>query len=618
MATLLILALPPVNKNIYAQDTYTAQEKEVIIQNAVTLESITTDSTDIKMLAGKVVLLQGDVIFECDSAVVFYRNNTFDAFGHIHINQHDTLHIYGNEFSYSGDDRIAIMKGDVLLEDCSAKAKSDRLDYYLNQDLAILLDNVHITDQKVKVETDSLRYFTKTKRAYLFGKNKYTGEDGNVLESSVMEYDFLTQSGNYEGRGRIINDNTIIESDKAIFDEVQKKTVFLGNVAINDPDYQLITPHLTYYTETEKAFFEGETRIDKDSTIIKSNTGWYDKKNKIISLGGGAVVLSKEQNIKADSIYFDDAKGMGYCFSNVEIEDTLNKSLITSHYIHFISNTDYMLATENPLLRNVSREGDTLYLLADTLTSTGDGKKSPRKINAYANVWMHRPDFQGLCDSLYYSSADSMFRFFRKPVLWLDSTQLSADTIFFHVPHNKPESIRLLENAMVISWLEQDVFNQLKGRYIQGLFAQNKIRQMNVDSLAESIYFAQDKNKAYLGANRSLSASMQINFKEGKAEKVKFYDHPKAEFTPMRQVNITGFRLLGFRWLQELRPLGLTDMKTKRKEKRNAILFLEPDPTLEPLDKAKEAPALPLVPEAGTKDSDNPIKNGKLKMGGGG
>ncbi len=540
--------------------------KEVIIQNTEVLESITTDSMDVKMLSGNVVLIQGDVIFECDSAVVFFLTNNFDAYGNIHINQNDTLNIYGDKCNYQGNARKAKMIGNVVLEDCSARATSKRLDYFLDEDLAILTDKVFITDQKVKVYTDSLRYTTDQKKANLYGKNKYIGEDGNVMESRVMAYDFLTQQGNYDQRGTIKNGNTIIESNKGQFFEAEKKAFFQGDVVINDPDYKLKTESLEYFTELDKAFFSGPTRIDRDSTIIKTNQGWYDKKNEIVILSQGAEVYSKEQTVLADSIYFDDAAGKGFCYRKVSLEDTLNKTLITGEYVEFERATDYILATDHPILRNVSGDGDTLFMMADTLVSIGNGKEKPRKLNAYNDVWMWRPDFQGVCDSLYYSSEDSLFRFFRSPILWMDSTQLRADTVLLHAPNNKPKNIKLRENSFVVNWIESMIYNQLKGKTIDGFFKDNKLHKMQIDTMAQSIYYAQDDAKKYIGANKSSSASIHILFNNGKAERVKFLTAPKAEFVPMGKINPETNKLEGFSWLIDMRPLSLADMKYKRSQ----------------------------------------------------
>ena len=50
--------------------------------------------TELQILSGNVRLRQGKTIFSCDSCVINNRMKTFDAFGHVHINDTDTTHIY--------------------------------------------------------------------------------------------------------------------------------------------------------------------------------------------------------------------------------------------------------------------------------------------------------------------------------------------------------------------------------------------------------------------------------------------------------------------------------------------------------------------------------------------
>ena len=54
----------------------------------------TDDSTQLQILAGNVALKQGTTFFYSDSCVINNRNNTFEAWGRVHINDADTTNIY--------------------------------------------------------------------------------------------------------------------------------------------------------------------------------------------------------------------------------------------------------------------------------------------------------------------------------------------------------------------------------------------------------------------------------------------------------------------------------------------------------------------------------------------
>ena len=58
-------------------------------------------------LVGDVKIQHEDILMWCDTAYTFTGTNRVDAFGHVHINQGDTLHLYANKIFYDGDKSFA-------------------------------------------------------------------------------------------------------------------------------------------------------------------------------------------------------------------------------------------------------------------------------------------------------------------------------------------------------------------------------------------------------------------------------------------------------------------------------------------------------------------------------
>src|SRR5450432_3218529 len=71
------------------------------------------DSTQLQILAGNVKLKQGTSLFWCDSCVINNNTNTFEAWGHVHINDADTANIYASHLHYLIDKKIADLDGGV-------------------------------------------------------------------------------------------------------------------------------------------------------------------------------------------------------------------------------------------------------------------------------------------------------------------------------------------------------------------------------------------------------------------------------------------------------------------------------------------------------------------------
>jgi hypothetical protein len=164
-----------------------------------------------------------------------------------------------------------------------------------------------------------------------------------------------------------------------------------------------------------------------------------------------------------------------------------------------------------------------------------------------------------VADSMFYSEADSIFKLYIKPILWMDSTQITGDSIYLYNKNKGIERIDIFNNSFIIRLQDIDVYNQIKGKYIQAYIHDKKINLVNVDGSAESIYFIKDKD-AYNGANKSVSGFINVFFKDGDVNRIKLTGSPEAEFTPMKKINLSTFRLNNFQWNGTLQPKSKYDV----------------------------------------------------------
>jgi hypothetical protein len=139
-------------------------------------------------------------------------------------------------------------------------------------------------------------------------------------------------------------------------------------------------------------------------------------------------------------------------------------------------------------------------------------------------------------------------------VLWIDSNQLSADTINIFTKQNKMDKLELLQKSLVIERLKRKLFNQIAGKKTIGYFKDNELDKMYVEGNAESVYYSVDSKKAFTGVNRSNTGRMRFEFKEGKMDKIFFYEQPDATFYPMRHLDFKKINLKSFKWLGNLKP----------------------------------------------------------------
>ena len=69
-----------------------------------------------QLLRGNVRFKHANALMRCDSAYLF-EDERVDAFGHVTIDQGDTLHVDADRLKYNGRERMARLEGNVRLRD---------------------------------------------------------------------------------------------------------------------------------------------------------------------------------------------------------------------------------------------------------------------------------------------------------------------------------------------------------------------------------------------------------------------------------------------------------------------------------------------------------------------
>jgi lipopolysaccharide export system protein LptA len=550
-------------------NTTTAQDSIRIVEilpGARKLEILKLDdSTTLQILAGTVRLKQGATYFYCDSCVINNRTNIFEAFGNVHINDADTANVYSDYLRYLQDKKIAYLKG-----------------------------NVKLTDGK------------------------------GTLTTPELEYDVNTKIGIYTKGGRVVNKKTILTSQEGYYYTDLKDVYFKKDVFLNDPAYTIKTDSLLYNTQTETARFIAYTYIkDSSGRTVETSAGYYDLKRKKAEFGSRPIIVDKERRITADSIAFDDSSGLSHAKGNAVIVDTVQKTTIIAGEIFRNDKLETVLAIKKPLMI-IKQDNDSIFITADTLftakltdlyavkdsvkrdtlkpvtkdtikqiikdtaesvardtlkrvtrdtlkivhtidlnkkDSTGKKDSTNRYIEAYRNVRIFSDSLQAVCDSMFYSLKDSIFRLFYDPVVWSkDKNQITGDTIYLHTKNKKAEKLRVINNSMVVNELDPGVYNQVWSNRMDGYFVDGNIDSIRAKGEAKCIYFIQDEDSAYTAINDSKSDLMDVYFKEKELTKVVFRSAVSGTIWPIRQKDPASMRLPSFRWLNDRRPKSKAEM----------------------------------------------------------
>jgi len=511
------------NEQQYADST---QPVEILNAKRLDFKKI-DEQTEIQILIGDVRLRQGTSIFTCDSCVINKKQNLFEAFGRVHINDSDTANVYANHLRYLTDKKYAYLDGNVKLDDGHAQ-----------------------------------------------------------LSSNELEYDMIGGIGTYKNGGKVINKKSVLTSKEGIYYADRRDIYFKKNVELKDPAYYLKTDSLLYNTELQTARFIAETYIiDSTKRIIRTSEGVYNLQSGRADFTKRTTIEDGSLTVTGDQIANDDQTGVVQVVGRGVLRDTAKGISILANEIFVNKNTDAFLATVKPLMI-VKQGADSIYITADTLFSArlsdlkknvdstqkkgidssvkkSNNKKEPgnnkndstnRYFEAFRHVRVFSDSVQSISDSLFYSFKDSTFQLYQNPVVWSNGSQITGDTIHLFTKNKKAERFKVFENSFLVNAMDSGIYNQIKSSRMDGFFKDGVIDSVRAKGYAECIYFLQDKDSAYSGINETSSDIMDAYFQQNELSKVVFRSAVKGTLWPIRQKSPSEMRLKNFQWLEEKRP----------------------------------------------------------------
>jgi lipopolysaccharide export system protein LptA len=497
--------------------------RKIEIIQAKDLRQITlSDGQVIETLAGNAVVKQGKTILNGDSIVLNKQLGIAEVFGHVHINDADTVNTY-----------------------------SDYLKYLGNEQIAYLQKSVKLTDGKA------------------------------ILTTNDLIYDLKSGIATYQNGGTVKNQNTVLTSESAIYYSDTKDVFFKNNVHLKDPKYEMTSDSLRYNTAFKNAYFISPTHIISDQSTIDTKSGTYNLQTGEAVFNDKTIFKDKSRYMSGNKVAFEEKTNTIQIEGNGKLVDSVNQVMVLGDKIFIDKKNGSFLATRKPIMI-FYKNSDSTFITADTLFSNKrimtaaeimDKRKkagikdslklnatptktdSIRNFRAYQHVKIYNDSLQAVCGNLIFSTDDSVFKMYEKPFCWNGNTQLSGDTILMFTKNQQPQRLFVYNNAMVINKTEQGFFNQMLGKTMNGTFVDGLIEYIRTKGIpAESIFYPQDEDSSYTGMNRSSCDVIDIFFKNKNINKIKFVNQVKGTLYPMNQIPTNVQLLKGFNWQENVRP----------------------------------------------------------------
>lgn len=273
-----------------------------------------------------------------DSAYFYPDQNMVDAFGHVVINQGDTVHIYSDKLNYNGNTKIAVL-----------------------------------TDHVIMVDKDA------------------------TLTTNNFTYNTATRIGTYVDGGKLLNKENTVTSKNGYYFAFTRDAYFRYDVVCKTPDAVIKTDTMRYNSGTRINYFYGPTIINgKDKDNLYTEHGTYNTVLKQAAFGKNNLYTSKTKSLKGDSLFYDRLKGYGRAVKHVIFTDTEQKITLLGDLGEYFKSNELAMVTQNAYMIFVTE--DSTSAAKPAANSSSDTAKASSKLTLIKADSLSKllPDVSGL------------------------------------------------------------------------------------------------------------------------------------------------------------------------------------------------------------------------------
>ncbi|PVX50094.1 OstA-like protein [Balneicella halophila] len=495
--TIFIFCCLSLSTEIVAQSFFTIRNADSVFM----VKNPVTQDHD-QVFVGNVFLEEKakEIKFFCDSAYKHSDTQIIEAYGKVQVNRGDTIDLQGEYMSFDLNTNFLKVRKNAKLEHAKATLLTDSLDYNLD-----------------------------------------------------------TEIGAYNYGGKLIDSTSVLSSRVGTYYASNGDVLFKQNVVITGEDYKIITDSLRYNVNSNEAFIISPTDFVSEDYQMYTERGVYNTNTGISNFTKATKLINESYVLTGDNLNYDEKTGIGILTKNCELVDTVNNMVLKSDYMKSVRQDSSVLAVDSIELQYIM-EKDTLFAHSDTIFVHKDTLHR-QIMEVYRKVKFFKPDFQGKCDSLSFTEADSTMRMYYDPTIWSGTNQLTADTITAEFVNEKLKHVNLLQNAFTIASEDstQNFYNQMKGREMKAFIDNDTLHTIEVYGNGESLYFVKDDGKL-TGVNHIRSSDITIRLNDQKLSTIIFRTKPTGTMHPVSNFDKIALLLNGFRWDEANRPRRREDI----------------------------------------------------------
>jgi lipopolysaccharide export system protein LptA len=326
------------------------------------------------------------------------------------------------------------------------------------------------------------------------------------------------------GNVKVIRDSITIRAKEGVYHGDQKRMEGKKGVQLLRGKSVLTAVNGVYYVEENRAhFLENVILIDTSSIITSNEMFYFEQERQSIAIGNVHVFeTANAVHIYGDSLVYLEQQKTTYVYKKPRLVkiDTSSSGII-----------------------------DTMVVISQLMQSIRD---TIDRFVAVDKVQMVKGDMAARCGEATFYAKKDVIDMQDKPVIWSEENQVTADSIRIRMKDQKLQSLWAKHRSMVVSQADTafpNRYNQLTGRELTMYFHVNKLKQVDVQKNASSLYYLYDNN-APNGMNKSSGDRIIIDFIDGQVDQIKVIGGIQGQYFPEKMIlnrepeyNLDGFKL---------------------------------------------------------------------------
>ena len=614
----LIFALLGICLASAAQKKTSQSDSLVRLMSAASAKLVNEDGQNYREVIGPARFLHNDTYLICDTAYWYVDGELIKAIGNVKIIQDETV-LSSDNLDYIIPENLAKFRGGVVqLQDKDKNTMRTRwLDYNTKDSVALFRNGGVLRDKDGQIiESRDGSYDSKIKTFFFSGDvNMYT--DSVFVKTKEMKYNTRESLATFGPGTNAWRDDDMLSSEGGWYDRGKEIFFFTDNVHGMTREQEGWADSVFFYRNTQDVEMFGNVQVIDTTRQVGAVGGYlqYIDSLSTVRLERDAAVMAQTKGaedqidtvyVGADTLIYRSIPRCEIPQGEIEASEQRLSELKTDPVTEYrrkareeAERAAKQALEENPELAAnrppkgpgdkravmngdeaaaapvvepaVETPADTLKLpLTDSLSVAVADSLAPAVLDSTAtgfitainNVRVFRNDMQVVCDSLLFNDLDSLARLYKNPIVWNEGKrQYSADSISVLIKNRAMRQASLMSNAFIIVQEDSICYDQIRATEMMAYFDSASTVLSRFDALggASALFFLREDD-VLATANKAESKMLSAWFKEGKIDKVYYFEDPKNDASPVAQMTSSDREIKGFNWDPSRRPAGKEDV----------------------------------------------------------